>query len=286
MGLHTRAGVGHDTPAAPPEGSVVFIHGFPFDGSMWQPQLEALPSGWRALAPDLRGFGRSELGAGPGVVSSGAKVGGRVARTDEPVLTMDRLADDVAELIAEEGAAPAVVCGLSMGGYVALSLWRRHRALVRALVLADTRAEADSDEARENRMRMAQTARESGVRPIATAMLPSILAEQTLDEQPEVAARVRAMIEGTRVDTVIGALAGMAVRRDYTRDLPSIRLPVLVLVGEHDRLTPPDIARSMASELPEARLQIIPGAGHVSSLENPEAFNEALAAFLKDLDTP
>jgi 3-oxoadipate enol-lactonase len=283
MSLHTRRAPDDEASGDATAGTVVFIHGFPFHGGMWEPQLEALPAGWRGLAPDLRGFGRSELGARPGVVSSGQKTGGRVALPDEPVLTMDRLADDVAELMEEEGAAPAVVCGLSMGGYVAFSLWRRHPGLIRALVLADTRAETDSDEAREGRMRMAQTARDSGTRPIASAMLPSILAERTMAERPEVTERVRAMIEGTAVETLIAALAGMAVRRDSTPDLGSIRVPTLVVAGEYDGLTPPDVGRAMAQRLADARFEIVPDAGHVSSLENPPAFNAALNGFLATL---
>jgi 3-oxoadipate enol-lactonase len=283
MSLHTRRSPGGEASAGAAAGTVVFVHGFPFHGGMWEPQLETLPSGWRGLAPDLRGFGRSELGAAPGVVSTGQKTGGRVALPDEPVLTMDRMADDVAALIEEEGAGPAVVCGLSMGGYVAFSLWRRHPGLIRALVLADTRAEADSDEARENRMRVAQTARDSGTRPIASAMLPSLLAERTLDERPEVAERVRGMIEDTPVETLIAALAGMAVRRDSTSDLGSIQLPALVVSGEHDALTPPAVGRAMATTLPDARFELIPDAGHVSSLENPAAFNAVLASFLATL---
>jgi 3-oxoadipate enol-lactonase len=264
-------------------GTVLFIHGFPFDGSMWAPQLDALPDGWAGLAPDLRGFGQSPLGTARDELSSGSRAGGRIARPDEPVLTMDRLAEDTARLIESEGAGPAVVCGLSMGGYVAFSLWRRHPELVRALVLADTRPEADTDEGRENRMRMAQTARDSGARPIALTMTPGLLAERTIDERPEVAETVRAMIAGTAPETLIAALAGMAARRDATALLASIDVPVLVLVGEHDTLTPPDVARALVGRLPDARLQVLADAGHVSSLENPDAFNAALHDFLASL---
>jgi 3-oxoadipate enol-lactonase len=280
MGLHV-----HRSPAPPSAGggTVIFVHGFPFNGSMWAPQLTSLPPGWRGLAPDLRGFGKSRLDEGPGVVPSGAKGGGRVALPGEPVLAMRRHADDIAELIDQEADGPAVVCGLSMGGYVALSLWRRHPDRVRALVLADTRAEGETDEGRENRMRMAQTARSSGAEPIARAMLPGILSEGTLDRNPEVTEKVRSMIMATPPETLIAALAGMAGRTDSTADLPTIRVPTLVVVGAEDRLTPPDVARSMAERIPGARLEILPDAGHVSNLENSARFNEALAGFLAEL---
>jgi 3-oxoadipate enol-lactonase len=279
MDLHLhRSGPG---PGA--AGTILFIHGFPFDGSMWEPQLAALPAAWRGLAPDLRGFGRSPLGTARQDLSSGTRVGGRIARPDEPVLTMDRLADDMAEVIAGEDAGPVVVCGLSMGGYVALALWRRHPERVRALVLADTRAESDTDEGRENRMRMAQSARDTGSRAIAATMVPSLLADATVEDRPDVAEKVRDMITATPPETLIAALAGMAARRDANGSLPSIHVPVLVLVGEHDALTPPDVARAMADRLPDARLEVVPDAGHVSNLENPDAFNEALRGFLAAL---
>ncbi len=260
-------------------GSVVFIHGFPFDGSMWTPQLDALPAGWRGIAPDLRGFGESPLNGDVHETSSG-RLGGGITRTDEPVITMSRLADDIAAVIDEECDGPAVVCGLSMGGYVALELIRRHPDRVQALVLADTRAEADSDEARENRLLMAQTARSSGTRPIATAMVPSLLAESTRQSRPDVVEKVREMILGTPVPTLVGALAGMAVRRDSTGSLAGIAVPTLVLVGEDDGITPPDDARRMAAAIPDATLTVVPDAGHLSGLENPGAFNAALTDFL------
>lgn len=261
-------------------GTVVFIHGFPLRGAMWNPQLEALPDGWRGLAPDLRGFGDAPIQAIPGEVPNGRRLGGRIARDREPVLTMTRLAMDVAALIDEEADGTAVVCGLSMGGYVAFELWRRHPDHVRALVLADTRPGADDDEGRENRHRTAQTVRSAGVEPIARDMLPALLGPESLADEDGLANRVRDMILGTPPTTMIAALAGMAARHDSTSELPTISVPTLVLVGEHDGITPPDQARTLAAAIPDSTLETIPGAGHLSNLENPDAFNRALSAFL------
>lgn len=263
---------------------MLFVHGFPFDGSMWTSQLSALPDGWRGLAPDLRGFGRSELNAVPGEVARGNRIGARIARPDEPVLTMARFADDLAELIEREVQGPAVICGLSMGGYAAFALWRRHPHLVRALVLADTRAGADDDEGRENRMRLAQVARQEGARAVAASMLPKLLAAQTRLHRPDVVQRVRTMIMGTRTETLVAALAGMACRHDSTAELPGIRVPTLVLVGEHDALTPPELAGDIVRQIAGARLVTIPGVGHLANLENPDGFNRALREFLVELD--
>lgn len=272
--VHERA------PSGTPRGAVLFLHGFPFDGSMWAPQLAALPDDWLGLAPDLRGFGGSGLESLPGQVSTGKRIGNGIARGSEPVLTMARLADDAAELITQRASGSAVVCGLSMGGYVAFELWRRHPEVVRALVLADTRASADDDEAREGRLRMAQTARSTGSRPIATAMVPTLLSSGTRDRAPELAERVRDMIEGTPSETIIAALAGMTARRDMTALLPRITAPTLVVVGEEDEITPPEGAREMAAAIPGAMFEEIPGAGHLANMENPEAFNEAIGRFL------
>ena len=262
-----------------PRGSVIFIHGFPFHGRMWEPQLRTLPEGWHGIAPDLRGFGRSPMD-GDGCAPTGKRMGAGIARADETVLSMACLADDVADLIEDRGDGPVVVCGLSMGGYVAFELHRRRPDLVRGLVLADTRAAADSDEARENRMRMAQTVRSAGTRPIAAAMVPDLLAASTRDVQPEIEDTVRQMILETPPETVIAALAGMAGRHDSTTELPDIDVPTLVLVGEHDAITPPDQARAMADAIPDAELVVVPDAGHLSGMENPAAFNAALEGFL------
>jgi 3-oxoadipate enol-lactonase len=261
----------------------VFIHGFPFHAGMWDGQLDRLPEGWRGLAPDLRGFGGSKGELGSGEVATGKRVGGRIAGPDEAVLTMARAADDIAGVIEAEWDGPAVVCGLSMGGYVALELVRRRPDLVRALVLSDTRASADTDEGRENRMRMAQTARASGPEPIATAMIPDLLADTTLEEGPEVADFVKDMILDSPPASLVAALAGMAARHDFRGDLRTIDRPTLVIVGEQDRITPPESARVLVDGIPGARLEIIPYAGHLSNLENPEAFDRALAGFLETL---
>lgn len=264
-------------------GTIIFLHGFPFDGAMWSDQLAALPDGWRGIAPDLRGFGRTELNALPGEVSTGTRIGGRIAHPGEPVLTMARLADDVAELVQREVDGPVVVCGLSMGGYVAFSLWRRHPVLIRALILADTRAGADDDEVRENRMRMAQVARRDGARPIAATMVHAVLSPTTRDRHSDVVDRVRAMISATTPETLVAALAGMAARHDASSDLGSISVPTLVVVGEDDSITPLDEAGAMADAIRGARVVAIAHAGHLSNLENPAAFNGALVSFLTEL---
>lgn len=247
---------------------ILFVHGFPFHGGMWRAQLDGLPAGWHGLAPDLRGFGSAPAGAGAGLAAD---------------WTMDTFADDMAALLDGHGIERAVVCGLSMGGYISFAFWRRHGDRVRALVLADTRAGADTAEGRASRHAMAEEVVERGTEVVARAMLPKLFAPSTRREKPEVVERVRSMIEGTAPATVAAAQRAMAARPDSTPDLPGIVVPTLVVAGEQDALTGPDEARSMAHALPAARLELIPDAGHMSPMERPEAFNAVLGDWLGSL---
>lgn len=245
---------------------ILFVHGFPFDGSMWETQVAALREAGtaRVVVPDLRGFGAS----GPGEL-------------DE--WTMDVFADDLAGLVDALGLGPVVLCGLSMGGYVAFAFWRRHRELCRALVLADTRAEADTEAGRANRHEMAERVRRDGAGFVADALLPKLLSGRTRRERPEVVDRVRGMIDRTPALAIRRAQLAMAARPDSTRDLPEIEVPVLVLAGEEDAMIPVDVAERMATRIPGARLELVPHAGHLAPMEDPVAFNHALTSWLATL---
>jgi pimeloyl-ACP methyl ester carboxylesterase len=241
--------------------AVFLLHAFPLDGRMWQPQLEAL-SGRRVVVPDLRGFGKS------GAV--------------QPAESIADFALDVAGLLELE-ERPAVVCGLSMGGYVVFELVRQRPELVGALVLADTRAEADSEDARQGRLRTAEDVLKDGVEGLAGAMPQRLLSEGTRRERPRLTESVGGLISAQRPDGVAGGLRAMASRPDSVGLLPSLDLPVLVIVGSEDGVTPPDASRLMAERIPGARLVEIPGAGHLSNLEQKDAFNAALTDFLAGL---
>jgi 3-oxoadipate enol-lactonase len=243
--------------------AVLFLHGFPFDRSMWRGQVERLSADFRVIAPDLRGHGGTTA-------------------TREPS-TMEEMAEDVVALLDELNVPRAVVCGLSMGGYVALALYRAHPSRVRALVLADTRAKADAEEARRAREENAQRALAEGTGPIVDSMLPKLLAGRTREGEPGVVARVREMMSAITPEGAAAALRGMALRRDQTDILPSIDVPVLVLVGSEDAVTPPSEAEAMHALIKGSRLRVVEGAGHVSNVERPEEFDLALAEFLESL---
>lgn len=242
---------------------LLFLHGFPLHRRMWAPQLAALSPRAHCIAPDIRGFGES---------------------TPEPPFTMDQYADDAIALLDTLGVSdPVVVCGLSMGGYIAFALWRRHSTRVRALILADTRATADTPEGRRNRAALIETARSQGSAAIARLHGPTLLSERTLERNPETLDVVRAMIAAQSSDAIIGASEAMLERPDSTPTLGTISVPTLVVVGANDGVTPPPVAETMQRAIPGSRLERLPLAGHLSNLERPAAFNGVVAEFLSSL---
>lgn len=241
---------------------VVFLHGFPHHRGLWAPQVNALIDRARCIAPDLRGFGESGTRA---------------------PWTVDQYADDVAGLLDVLRVERAVVAGLSMGGYVALAFWRRHRRRVRGLVLADTRAGADSEEGRQKRQEMIALARREGSEAIADAMLPGMIGKSTRERHPEVAEDVRRMLASARVPGIVGALEAMMARPDSTPTLATIDVPTLIVVGDEDVLTPPRESEAMHAAIRGSRLEVITGAGHVSNFERPATFNHVLSEFLAAL---
>ena len=239
---------------------ILFVHGYPFDHTIWQYQVSHL-EGCRRIAPDLRGMGLS----------------------DAPDLgySMTTYADDMVALLDTLGIDKAVLCGLSMGGYVALALARRWPERLSGLVLMDTRAEPDSAEGRRGRDSQAALARERGAAAVADAMLPKLFGDPDVTHSPE-AMRVRRMIERTPVAGIAGALAAMRDRPDSSDLLPALgSIPVLVAVGEHDRITPAADAEAMAAAIPGARFEVILGAGHIPPLERPAETTALLADFLR-----
>lgn len=244
---------------------VVFVHGFPLDHTMWDAQIAEFSGDCQVLAPDLRGFGAS--GVTPGIV------------------TMERFADDLAELADGVGIASqgVVLCGLSMGGYIAFQFLRKYAGLLRGLVLCNTRATADSDEVRENRYRLAAAVRQDGSEVVIRQMLPKLLAEQTRKERPDCVTRLEDMMRRASPEGIAAAALGMAERPDSTALLSSVPCPTLVVAGEFDVLSPPSEMRMMANAIPGARFEVIPGAGHMTPLERPDEFNAILRDYLKSL---
>jgi pimeloyl-ACP methyl ester carboxylesterase len=242
---------GHGSP-------LVLVHGFPLDSRIWDAQVEALSDRYRVIAPDLRGFGQS--------VSS------------EP-FTIASLADDVHALLGSIDALPCMLAGLSMGGYVALAFAKKCPGDLRAVALIDTRAEADAPAAKEARNKMIELARTKGTKAVASEMFPKMISEQTAAHRQDVAHRLRTIMESQSPKTAEHALLAMRERADYTDDLPSIPVPVLILVGEQDAITPPAAAESMSKRIRQTTLVVIPDAGHMSPMEQPREVTAALRTF-------
>lgn len=243
------------------EGPVaLFVHGFPLDATMWFDQMALLFGVRRCIAIDLRGFGRSDP-------------------VRDEVLTMERHADDIAALL--DGLAVDVVdlVGLSMGGYVALAFAQLHARRVRTLALVDTRSDADGAEARAGRDEAARRLLSHGRRDLAHRMEGALLAPGA---SASVRGRIRTMIEDIRYETVLGALEGMKVRPDRTGFLGRIAVPVAVITGEHDAITPPAAARAMAAAISGATYTEIPGAGHMAPMEAPGAVANALRSLFAE----
>jgi pimeloyl-ACP methyl ester carboxylesterase len=243
----------HDSRGAGP--TLVLVHAFPFDRRMWSEELARLSDTRRVVAVDLRGFGESPLWGEP---------------------TVDELADDVVALLDELGVAMASVCGLSMGGYVALSIAERHRGRVAALVLADTRAAADSDVAKLAREATMRKVRDDGPAAFLDGVPERLLSRHASDDLRQ---RVRDLCVD-RAETILAATRALAHRPDRTSLLPRIDCPTLVICGGEDTTSPAPEMRSLAAQIPGAEYVEIAGAGHLSNLEAPDRFDEAVARFL------
>ena len=252
---------------------VLVVHGFPLDHTMWDAQIDALAGRCRVIAPDLRGFGQSPL----------APLGD--ADSNQGV-SMARYADDLAELLdALRIREPIVLVGFSMGGYIAWQFVQKYAARLRGLIQCDTRAAADTQEARAGRLKMAEHVAEWGSGRVAEMMGPKLLAPRTFETKPAVVAAVRRVVENTSPAAIAAAQRGMAARPDMTSLLPTIQVPTLVIVGAEDALTPPAEMKAVAAAIPNAQYVEIPQAGHMTTMENPAAVNQAFVTFIDALAT-
>ncbi len=248
------------TPAGPARGTLLLIHAFPLNARMWEPQLALSARGWRVVAPQLRGFDGGD---------------------DPPASSMDDYAADAVQLLDALGIERAVIGGVSMGGYATFAVLRRAAARAQAIVLADTRPQADTPEAKEGRQRMLQLLDDAGPPAVAEQMIPRLLGETTRSTRPEIVERTRALALASSKEAIAGAIRALMSRPDSTVLLGSIACPALIVAGEEDAITPPDVHREMHRALRRSELVIVPAAGHLASLEQPDVFNDALARFLE-----
>lgn len=249
-------------PREPSAPVVVLSHAFPLGAAMWEGQVKALPAGWRLLAPDMRGFGGSTL------------------PDPDANANIDDYADDVIDLLRELGVARPVIGGMSMGGYVTMAVLRRAPGLARGVVLASTRASADSSEGRANRRTMLALLDREGPSGVARDMMPRLLGKTSFESRQDVEPLVRRLIKQQSPSAIRGAILRMMDRPDSFATLKSVDVPTLILAADEDQLTPVDDSRKMQGACTRAELEILPRTGHLANLETPDAFNAALSGFL------
>jgi len=242
---------------------IVFLHAFPLNRTMWAQQEAALSSQCRVITIDLRGHGES----------------------DAPLwrYTLDQAADDVRALLDHLAIQQALFVGLSMGGYILFAFYRKYSDRVKGMVLADTRAQADTTEGKEGRFQLAQVAYKQGPSAIADLMIPKLLSPATIQGRPEIVQRVRMMIEGNQISGIAGDLMAMAERPDSVPFLKQITCPTQIIVGDLDQATPPADAKLMADQIPHAKLALIPNAAHLANMEQPEMFSAIVGEFASNV---
>jgi pimeloyl-ACP methyl ester carboxylesterase len=249
----------HDTGDGP---AVLLLHAFPLDASQWDHEVAALSGRYRCLRPDAFGCGLSP------------------APPED--MTLDGVAVAILGALDDRGISSVVVVGLSMGGYTAMALLRQAPQRVRALVLADTRATADGDAARADRLAMARSVRSEGVEGIVEATVERLLAPRSRGEF-HISDPVRGRIRRCTPEGVAACQEAMAARPDSTATVSAVRVPTLLICGEEDSVTPPGEMREMSAVIAGSRLEVIPGAGHISNLEQREHFDALLGDFLDEL---
>jgi 3-oxoadipate enol-lactonase len=248
-----------------PEGApmIIFIHGFPLNKSIWDKQMNALKDNYRVIAYDIRGHGATEVGA-----------------ID---FSIDLFAIDLLCFMDALKIEKTVLCGLSMGGYIALNAIQNHPGRFTALILSDTNCTADTPEAKEKRMNTIISIKENGVEKLANDLLPNLFAPESFKSNLEEIAAVKEMILTTSTPSLNKSLHALANRKETCSKLAKIKVPVLILVGEDDKITPPEAASAMHEKIKDSSLQVILHAGHLSNMENENEFNSQLIKFMESL---
>jgi 3-oxoadipate enol-lactonase len=242
---------------------VIFIHGFPLSMDMWENQSKQLPEGSRGIFYDVRGHGGSE--------------------TTDDIFTMEFFVDDLIGLMDSLEIKKAVLCGLSMGGYIALRAYERHPDRIGGMLLCDTKSEPDTNDAKIKRSVNIRIIREKGMDFFSREFVKGLFCRKTLESRPDIINHAIQMIMKNRPTSICGVLLALAGRTDTTSVLPAIKCPVCIITGEYDTVTPPSDGEKMQLSIPGAEFHIIPGAGHMSSMENPPEFNNIMASFLAKL---
>lgn len=242
---------------------LVLVHPFPSNHKFWAPAAAILANRYRLVMPDLRGHGASQPGKGPA--------------------SMEKHAADVLRVCEAAGVSRAIFAGVSISGYVLLEFWRRHRERVQALILCDTRAQADTPEGRANRLKSAEQVLKQGPSAFLDEMVPKLLGASTRARRPDLVAQARKLMEEMTPEGIAAVQRGMAERPDSVATLQTINVPTLILVGEEDTLTPPADSELMHRHVAGSRLEVVPKAGHYAPFEQHEVAVGMMRRFMDGL---
>jgi 3-oxoadipate enol-lactonase len=263
MAKHTINGLNVNTWGKDTDPGIIFVHAFPLSGEMWQIQAEEFEKDHYLITYDLRSFGDSSR--------------------EDIINTIDSHVDDLFSVIEKLSPVKPVICGLSMGGYITLRAVERSQDTFKAAVLCDTRSEADTNASKLNRAMQIKQIKNGEIKTFFDNFLNNGLSQTTLNGNKDAVTFIRTIMNKQDENSVMGALMTMAARTDTTAFLEKIKLPVLIIVGAEDKLTPPELSKNMHEKIKGSQFVVIPGSGHFSNIENPSAFNEALLNFLTGL---
>jgi 3-oxoadipate enol-lactonase len=253
--------VNYDDEGAENAPTIIFIHGFPLNKSMWDMQMEALKNTYRVIAYDIRGHGNSDEG--------------------DAEFSIDLFVNDLLGLMDKLELEKTILCGLSMGGYIALNAVKNHPERFDALILSDTQCAADTPEGKEKRLKAIEHIKENGVEKYADESIKNLFAAESFTTRTKEVAAVKDMIVNMSEASLINTLLALSKRLETCSNLSGIKMPVLIMVGTEDKITPVSAAKAMQEEISDSFLKIIAHAGHLSNLENPSVFNHHLKKFLQ-----
>jgi pimeloyl-ACP methyl ester carboxylesterase len=239
--------------------TILFVHAFPHDHRMWNKQVNALSREFCVITYDVRGFGESSIENGQ--------------------FTMEMYVDDLINIVDEIGGGKPILAGLSMGGYISLRVLEKASEKFSGAVLMDTRSEADDNAGKLKRANAIKEISENGIIDFATEFVKGCVSDETLNGGTPAFNQALEIAKSQDPVGVKGALLAMVSRTDTTDGLTELNIPVLVLVGEHDKLTPPETMKAMADKIPDSHFMVIPNAGHLSNMENPGEVNAAILKF-------
>jgi pimeloyl-ACP methyl ester carboxylesterase len=240
--------------------AIIFMHGFPFNYTSWQPQVDHFKENYRVIAYDIRGFGSSSIS------------------TEKQSIQL--MADDLIAIMDELAIDKAVVCGLSMGGYIALYAISRYADRFSGLILCDTQCEADTEEARNKRFKTIEQISKNGLKSFAVPFMEAVFGPKTYDNNAELVQSIKEIVLSANIETVKATLKALAERGETCSILAGINVPTLLIFGSEDKITPPERGSDMQAQIPNAILEVIEGAGHLSNLENPREFNDILERYM------